>query len=95
MQSSQPGQWLLSVMRTPVALPPSPAWSKAMQQRRRFEQLLFLSERLDQEASRMRAQADKLPHGPERESLLRSAHHAETSAHVDEWLASPGLKAPQ
>jgi len=31
----------------------------------------------------------------ERETLLRKARQAETAAHMDEWLSSPGLKAPE
>lgn len=66
-----------------------------MVQRRRFKQLLSLSERLEQEARRLRARAEKLPHGPEREQILRKARQAETATHVDEWLSSPGLQAPE
>ena len=65
------------------------------QQRRRFKQLLSLSERLEQEAARLRAQAKSLPYGPERERLLRKARQAETATHVDEWLSSPGLRTPR
>ena len=36
-------------------------------QRRRFKQILTFPERLDQEAERLRKEADKLPHGPERD----------------------------
>ena len=38
-----------------------------MPKRRRFKQLLSLGERLDREAARLRAEADNLPYGPERE----------------------------
>lgn len=65
-----------------------------MQQRRRFKQLLSLSERLDEEAARLRAQAKSLPQGWDREYLIRKARQAETAAHIDEWLSSPGLRAP-
>lgn len=63
--------------------------------RRRFKQLLSLSERLEQEAARLRALAEKLPNGPQREQILRKARQAETATHVDEWLSSPGLQAPR
>jgi hypothetical protein len=42
-------------------------------ERRRFKQLLSLSERLEQEAARLRAAAEKLPQGPQREQILRKA----------------------
>jgi hypothetical protein len=66
-----------------------------MQERRRFKQLLAATERPDQEAARLRTQAEKLPHGPERVRLIRKARQLETAAHVDAWLSSPGLQAPQ
>jgi hypothetical protein len=36
-----------------------------------------------------------LPHGHERDTLLRKARQAETASHVHEWLSSPGLQAPK
>ena len=65
------------------------------QQRRRFKQMLSLTERLDQEAVRLHAEARKLLPGPQRESLLRKARQVETAMHVDEWLSSPGLQSPR
>ena len=66
-----------------------------MQQRRRHKQTVFLEERLAQEAERLRKQAKELPHGPEREILLRKARQAETGSHMTEWLTSPGLQPPK
>jgi hypothetical protein len=71
-----------------------PAWSGAMQ-RRSFKQTLTFPEGLDEEAERLRTEADKLPPGIEREELLRKARQAETAAHVNEWLSSPGLQPPK
>ncbi len=51
-------------------------------------------ERLAQEARRFKEAADKLPHGTARELLLRRARQAETAAHINEWLRSPGLQPP-
>jgi hypothetical protein len=62
---------------------------------RRFTQLLTLTERLDLEAARLRAQAKTLPPGAEREEFIRKARQAETASHVDEWLSSPGLRTPR
>jgi hypothetical protein len=42
----------------------------------------------------LREEAKKLPHGPEREILLRKARQAETGSHLSEWLRSPGLQPP-
>ena len=33
--------------------------------------------------------------GPEREAMLRRERLVETASHIDEWLASPGLRAPR
>ncbi|MFK4530165.1 hypothetical protein ABIF90_008146 [Bradyrhizobium japonicum] len=63
-----------------------------MTHRRRFKQTLEAC--LAQEAERLREQAKKLPHGPEREILLRKARQAETGSHMSEWLRSPGLQPP-
>ena len=64
-------------------------------QRRRFKQILSFPERLSQEAKRLRVEAEKLPHGTERDEFLRKARQAETASHVNEWLSSPGLRAPE
>jgi hypothetical protein len=55
---------------------------------------LPLLERLMLEANRLKDEAHKLPHGPQRDALLRKALQNETAAHVDQWLSSPGLQAP-
>jgi hypothetical protein len=66
-----------------------------MQHRRRFTQTTTLEERLAHEAERLREQAKKLPHGPERELLLRKARQAETGSYISDWLRSPGLQPPE
>ena len=65
-----------------------------MQKRRRFKQALSLRERLESFASDVRQRAEKLSPGPEKESLLRRARQADTAAHLDEWVNSPGLQPP-
>ena len=85
--------WQLSVMRTPVALPPFfKEWSSAMQ-RRLFTHTTTLDERLAQEAARLRQEAKGTPPGIERERMIRRARQAEIALHVNEWLSSPGLNA--
>jgi hypothetical protein len=51
-----------------------------------------LEERLAAEAKLLREQAEKLPPGIERESLLRNAQQDEAASHVSEWLK--GLRPP-
>jgi hypothetical protein len=64
-------------------------------QRRHFKHVLSFPDRLTQEAERSRAEAEKLPPGIERHELERKARQAETAAHMDEWLKSPGLQPPK
>ncbi|MGM4877820.1 hypothetical protein AB7645_42095 [Bradyrhizobium sp. 956_D2_N1_5] len=66
-----------------------------MMKRRRFKQTTTLEERLAQEAQRLREEAKRLPHGPEREFLLRKARQVETGCHINDWLRSPGLQSPE
>jgi len=46
-------------------------------QRRRFKRVLPFPDRLANESERLREEAEKLPHGPEREILLRKARQAD------------------
>ena len=64
-------------------------------QRRRFKHILSFPDRLAQEAERLRAEAEKLPRGYERDMLIRKVRQTETAAHVNEWLTSPGLVPPK
>ena len=82
-------------MRTPRC---APAISRGMERRHAatpFQTCVVLPDRLTQEAERLRAEAEKLPPGIERHELERKARQAETAAHMDEWLKSPGLHPPK
>ena len=54
-----------------------------------------LQDRLMLEAVRLKDEANELPPGPLRDVRIRKARQAATASHVDEWLSSPGLQAPQ
>ena len=62
--------------------------------RNRYRQTLSFDQRLQQAADAARDAARLLPEGQQRELLLKKAREAETAAHINEWLASPGLRAP-
>ena len=63
-------------------------------QRRRFKNTLTFPDRLAKEAGRLRDEAKTKPPGPERDALLRKARQADTAAHIDQWVSSPGLRPP-
>jgi hypothetical protein len=63
-------------------------------QRRRFKNVISFHDRLASEAARLREEAEALPHGPERDALLKKARQADIASHMDEWLSSPGLQPP-
>nr|WP_298108557.1 hypothetical protein [Bradyrhizobium sp.] len=66
-----------------------------MVKRRNLQQTNSLKERLASFAQNVRRQASHLPPGPEREQMLRRARRADTAAHLDEWVNSPGLQSPK
>ncbi|QOZ34059.1 hypothetical protein [Bradyrhizobium sp. CCBAU 53421] len=66
-----------------------------MFERRRFRQKRSLVERLLAEAKSLRENARALPIGIEKERLLQKARQADTAAHMDGWLSSPGLMPPE
>ena len=66
-----------------------------MTERRRFKQAQSLKQRLLDRVRSLREEARLLPPGIRREGLLRQARHADTAAHMDEWLRSPGLQPPR
>ncbi len=70
-----------------------------------------LQDRPTPEAMRLKEEANELPPGPLRDARIdeanefppgslrdariRKARQAVTASHVNEWLSSPGLQAPQ
>lgn len=65
-----------------------------MTERRRFKQAKSLKERLIAFAEEARGKA-KLVVGAERDELLKKARRADTAAHIDDWVNSPGLQPPK
>lgn len=65
-----------------------------MQERNRFKQSTSLYQHLNEEAQRRRKMAKSAHPGIERERFLRKARQAENASDIDEWLSSPGLRAP-
>jgi hypothetical protein len=65
-----------------------------MQKRRRFKQTASLEDRLISFSNKMRDKAAELRPGPEKRELLKRARLADTAAHINEWINSPGLQPP-
>jgi hypothetical protein len=65
-----------------------------MRKRRRFTQTSTLEERLAEATAQLREQAEALTPSLARDNVLRRIRQNETAIHINEWLASPGLKAP-
>jgi hypothetical protein len=63
--------------------------------RRRFKQTVSLKDRLQLWANKIRADAEKLRPGPEKDSLLEKARQADTASHLDDWANSSGLRPPK
>jgi hypothetical protein len=66
-----------------------------MQVRRRFKQALSLNDRLRRFSEHLKAKAAELRPGPEQDALLKRARIADTAAHIDQWVNSPGLQPPE
>jgi Mg-chelatase subunit ChlD len=63
--------------------------------RNRRKHVKGTTERLLESATEARAQAALLPPGRLQRELLRKAREAETTAHLNDWLTSPGLRPPK
>jgi hypothetical protein len=72
---------------------PHPRNGEGTMQRHPDTQLPF-DRRLTKELAAVQEQADKLPPGPEKDALLTKIRQLEVARHINEWLASPGLRPP-
>jgi hypothetical protein len=48
-----------------------------------------------QQSEAAKNKAEKLPHGRERDALIRKARQLETASHINQWLSSAELKPPE
>jgi hypothetical protein len=60
-----------------------------------FKSLRSFEDQIASEKAKLSEQADKLPHGPEKDRLLRKIRQLNTASHLSEWLTSPGLASPK
>ena len=66
-----------------------------MAERTRVRQTLSFKDRLFLWAEKTREDANKLRPGPQRDAMLEKARQADTAAHLDDWVNSPGLLPPK
>jgi hypothetical protein len=48
-----------------------------------------------QQSEEAKREAEKLPHGKERDALVRKARQLKTASQIDQWLSSPELRPPE
>jgi hypothetical protein len=65
-----------------------------MIQRRRFEQAFSLKDRLAQEIEQLRDQAKNMKPGVALDQVLRRIQQRQTASDINDWLGTPGLRAP-
>jgi hypothetical protein len=56
---------------------------------------LTIEQKWHQQSKEAKREAEKLPHGKEREALIRRARQLETASQINQWLSSPELQAPK
>jgi hypothetical protein len=56
---------------------------------------ITIEQKWHQQSEAAKDEAEKLPHGKEREALMRKARQLHTASQVNEWLSSPGLRPPK
>jgi hypothetical protein len=56
---------------------------------------LTIEEKWHWQSEVAKSEAEKLPHGKERDHLLRKARQLETASRINDWLSSPALNPPR
>jgi hypothetical protein len=55
----------------------------------------MIDEKWQQQSEAAREEAEKLPHGKERDALVRKARQLQTASQINQWLSSPELRPPK
>jgi hypothetical protein len=56
---------------------------------------ITIEEKWHQESEAAKSEANKLPHGKERDALIKKARQLETASQINQWLSSPELRPPE
>ena len=55
---------------------------------------ITIEQKWHQQSEAAMSEAETLPHGKERDALVRKARQLNTASQINEWLSSSGLKPP-
>jgi hypothetical protein len=55
---------------------------------------ITIEQKWHQQSEAAKSEAEKPPHGKERDALVRKARQLNTASQINEWLSSSGLKPP-
>jgi hypothetical protein len=72
-------------------LPPN---SEGADMTRLLDKSPTLNERLKAEEKRLKIELNQAGAGSVRDKILEKLRHLDAAAHINEWLSSPGLRAP-
>jgi hypothetical protein len=56
---------------------------------------LTIEEKWHQQSEEAKTEAEKLPHGKQRDALVRRARQLETASQINQWLTSSELQPPK
>ena len=56
---------------------------------------ITIEQKWHQQSEYAKNEAQKLPHGKERDALVREARQLKTASQINQWLSSPALKPPE
>jgi hypothetical protein len=56
---------------------------------------ITIEQKWHQQSEDAKNEAQKLPHGKERDALVRKARQLKTASQINQWLSSPELQPPK
>jgi hypothetical protein len=56
---------------------------------------ITIDEKWRQQSEAAKSEAQKLPHGKQRDAIIKRARQLETASQINQWLSSPELRPPE
>jgi hypothetical protein len=56
---------------------------------------IMIEQKWHQQSEAAKSEAEKLPHGKERDALVRKARQLQTASQINQWLSCPELQPPK